>query len=208
MCYININKDILTEPEYQFIKLCQSEVAYDVKFVCICEDSNILEYNQKYAHSLCDAVIDSEYPEMSIFNILIYRYQLVFEKKYILSDDFTEHVQSIQPYFKHINHVASKYTNLTFEKYVHKNKWVGIADIVDNTNGRVIELKFRSSLSATDDLQAIIYHSCLYAPNRSWTKKKAVSVLNMCDGTMRDITFTKVSKCKEFSKFLRKQIGI
>ncbi len=184
-CDLDISSDKLNKNTMRLINYCKSQVTDNNVSIFI--KSDMIAFDKKHFNQLCNNIIDKSNKEIALFEIVLYLYQIQCEKKYILKNDFTEHVNSLSHYFDNIYDLATSFPSLRFQQRVkHPNiNIVGIIDAIDETNGHIIELKFTNDISLLHKLQTILYYNCLYP---DWSNNQPIEILNLKTGEQMLLT--------------------
>jgi DNA polymerase III epsilon subunit-like protein len=105
----------------------------------------------------------------SMFDYVLYEYQISEEKKYYLQRNFSQELESLQPYVEKVHTYAESLNpveaaNYIFQKTVYcvNMNIYGIPDIV--AKKKTIELKFTNTIDITHIIQLILYAVMRYSP--------------------------------------------
>ena len=186
------NKDCVDSDEYYFIKECYDKVKQNT--IRMFKESNLYYYDNKYISDLYDDLLSKDIPK-TVFNIILYWYQIENEAMYLMKKDFTPHLLSLEKYFDLLNKLSKNMSpNLLFQQLTTHNHYnlVGIIDIIDNN--KIIELKFVKSVDIKHIIQTLLYSNNY---NNFFVKQQtSFEIWNLYDGTKYIVTFDKLTSWK------------
>jgi len=197
-------RDKLSSIEYSFIEECYKKTMKDS--VTVIKESSLYYLDSKYILNLYDNLLISSDVEKTLFDIILYFYQIEVEALYMMEKDFTLHLLSIEKYFPLLNKLAQDNikNDFEFQYYTSHNHYnlIGIADIVSDI---VIELKFVKSIDIKHIIQTLLYTNNI----KTFFPKKQTSfqIWNLYDGTINTITFNNISAWN-LNLFIVKTLGI
>jgi hypothetical protein len=128
----------------------------------------------------------TENKEETIFNIVLYKYQIDNECKRFLNFDWSKHLSSISHYYSHINNITinKPYYKLDVETRNNHLNFHGIIDVFDYENKNIIELKFAKNIDVKYILQVMLYNNNYYFQNN-------MEIINLMTGIKYTYTFIK-----------------
>jgi len=179
----NINKDNLTLKENEFIRYCRDNIYDNKEIIKIIVSLYTCEYNKSKLIILYNNLLDNIEPEKTLFNIIIYFYQIENECLRILDFNFDKHYNSIKHYFNKINILTVNKPHYKFQVY-NSNDYInlhGLIDILDN-NENIIELKFSNNININHILQVLLY-------NNNYFFKNQMEIYNLKKGIKYIISF-------------------
>ncbi|GMF18254.1 unnamed protein product [Phytophthora lilii] len=145
---LNINSELLTKEQRNTI-IYWKEKVNGALFVNVMLKNLVIEYDCQHYMAMCEALSNNDNPEKQLFDIILYLYQIDFERRHLLCNNFDEHLAKLSQYFNDVEDLASTYPSLSFEQHIsHPNlPLTGSIDCIDSTNGQFIELKFTNNIS-------------------------------------------------------------
>ena len=195
----NIDKSKVTHEEYELILDCYKKTNNSNIFSIYLESNNI-EYNNQYIMELYNK-LEVDFNEKTLFDIVLYFYQIENECKYILTYNFDNHINSIQKYFININELSLKYVDKdTFFQYYVNHSNINLSGIIDlKINNKIIEHKFVNQINNTHIIQILLYYNNLFT---DWSIKKDLEIWNFKDGFKYIIIFDDNIKNWDLNIFL------
>ena len=160
----------------------------------------MFNYDKNYIIKLYDSLL-LNYDEKNIFNIVLYFYQIENECQYILNYDFTQHLDSLEKYYIHLDELSKNCTDFQFHvRNKHTNiDLVGEIDILHKN--KIIELKFISSVNEKHIIQVLLYYNNYYI---DWNIEKNLEIWNFKDGYKYIINFDDNITCWNLNCFICK----
>jgi len=185
--YFNIiDKNLLSQKEYDFILLCKNKV--NSNNITIYIENDLFFYDNNYICNLFNSLLNNNNNEKVIFDIVLYYYQLENECKYLLDYNFENNLNSLSYYYDKLNNTSKNYNNLEFDIYCSHNNipLIGRIDILQDN--KIIELKFVKEINDKHIIQTLLYYNNLY-PN--WKEIINIEIWNLMDGKKYLIDFEK-----------------
>ena len=178
---IQDNKNKLDEIEVAFYNHIVSKIK-NKNYIQIIITIDLCEYDSDYYSSLYESLKTSLNKEETIFNIVLYKYQIENECKRYLKFDWSKHLSSINHYYRYINSITINKPNYKFEVETRNNhlNFHGIIDIFDYKN--IIELKFVKNIDVKYILQVMLYNNNYYFENN-------MEIINLMTGIKYTYTF-------------------
>jgi thymidine kinase len=183
--YIQDNKNKLNKKEVAFYNHIVSKIK-NKNYIQIIITIDLCEYDSEHYSSLYESLKTSVNKEETIFNIVLYKYQIDNECKRFLNFDWSKYLSSINHYYSHINNITINKPNYQFEVETRNNhlNFHGIIDVFDNNNKNIIELKFAKNIDVKYILQVMLYNNNYYFENN-------MEIINLMTGIKYTYTFIK-----------------
>jgi hypothetical protein len=180
---IQDNKNKLDEIEVAFYNHIISKIK-NKNYIQIIITIDLCEYDSDYYSSLYESLKTSVNKEETIFNIVLYKYQIENECKRYLKFDWSKHLSSINHYYRYINSITINKPDYKFEVETRNNhlNLHGIIDIFDYKNRNIIELKFAKNIDVKYILQVMLYNNNYYFQNN-------MEIINLMSGIKYTYTF-------------------
>jgi hypothetical protein len=199
--FMSTDNDIDSE----ILKIIQNNLVNKNSYFEFTLDSNVCSYNQSIYYGYLDKLDKSAAllnQIKTIWDIILFQYQLDYECKYILQTDFSNHFTTILPYIQQLN-LLTEFNESTLFQVPVIDTDINLKGIIDglDTNNVIHEFKFSNNISMQDYLQlflyALIYHTSL--------KNKTVVLWNLQSGKKYTSIFndnTNSDKIKVYIKSL------
>ena len=154
-------------------------------------------YDKKHHMELYKALVDNENLKRNIFNLVLFHYQYGYEAKYLLEENWTEQIDSLDCFVENIvSYVPSCNDGYIFQTPVKNNLLHGVIDIINGDT--IIEIKFAED-SMTHVLQCVLYYLCKHGTINNEMK---LEILNFYTGTLSAIQFNNINSV-EFVKKIK-----
>lgn len=142
--------------------------------------------NKEYIKNLYKELLSNTNFEKIIFDITLYYYQIENECKFLLKNDFTQHINELNLFVEEINVLTKDLNDFEFQKMINHNNinLLGVLDIVNKN--KIIELKFTSSIDIKYIIQVLLYYN-LY--HHDWINEKDIEIWNLRDGYKYKVIF-------------------
>lgn len=194
---MNHERDI----DNEVLKVIQNTLVNRSDYFEFCIDNNVCTYNQRKYYSYMEGTKNVETSLESVWNIVLFNYQLNYECKYILKADFKNHFLTLQPYIQEINKLTTDFNRNTLfqipivDPDIHLK---GVIDALDEDNV-IHEFKFCKEVSLQDYVQVFLYALIHYNDN---IEGKKVVLWNLQKGEKYTLTFT-MNTNNEIRTFLK-----
>ena len=142
--------------------------------------------NKEYIKNLYNELLNNTNFEKIMFDITLYYYQIENECKFLLKNDFTQHINELNLFVEEINILTKDLNDFEFQKMIKHNNinLLGVLDIVNKN--KIIELKFTSSIDIKYIIQVLLYYN-LY--HQDWINEKDIEIWNLKDGYKYKVVF-------------------
>ena len=142
--------------------------------------------NKEYIKNLYKELLNNTNFEKIMFNITLYYYQIENECKFLLKNDFTQHINELNLFVEEINVLTKDLNDFEFQKMIKHNNinLLGVLDIVNKN--KIIELKFTSSIDIKYIIQVLLYYNLYY---QDWINEKDIEIWNLKDGYKYKVVF-------------------
>ncbi len=164
-------------------------------------DNGVSIIDTQYIKTRCNHLSRRQKPIIKpLFEICLYFYQLEYECGHLLQKDFTQHLESLQPYIDQICEVTRENKGIqTFQKKVeHPNlPIVGIIDAL--TKNSIIDFKFSKSFNYKHIYQLLLYYNNLFP---KWEKDIKLEIWNLYEGKIYSISINDTLKNYMLNEYL------
>ena len=172
----------------------------------IIKDNGVSIFDSEYIKKRCDNLINSKDSIKSLFEICVYFYQIEHECGHLLKYDFSNHINSLEPYIKNIKQICKE--NLKIRKFQNMNKHqnlpiFGVSDAI--TEESIIDFKFTKSFSYSHIYQLLLYYNNMYP---KWDKKIRLEIWNLYLGKKYIISIDNNFKNYMLNEYLCDTFGI
>jgi hypothetical protein len=180
------------ENDREILKILMSKDEYKNNYFDFCYDKGVCYYDKTlYLYNiklLEDNKLSLTEQIKTVWNIVLFKYQIDFECKYYLEKDFSNHLITLETYIKCINDNTTLGSNTLFQIPVYSTE-VGIKGMIDALDDKnvIYEFKFCKDTNLQAVLQLFIYASIYY----SNLLHKTVELWNLQTGKKYVYKFTK-----------------
>ena len=172
----------------------------------IIKDNGVSIFDSNYIQERCDNMKNFKKSKQSLFEICVYFYQIEHECGHLLKYDYSNHINSLEPYIKNIKQICKE--NLKIRKFQNMNKHqnlpiFGVSDAI--TDESIIDFKFTKSFSYSHIYQLLLYYNNMYP---KWDKKIRLEIWNLYLGKKYIITIDNKYKNYMLNEYLCDTFGI
>jgi len=199
---LNINKNILNDSEIEFYEYLINN--YSMKIDNNQEinniNANVSIFDEEYVIKNCKNLFNKKNINESLFNLSLYFYQIEYECGHILNKDYTQHIESLEPYITKIIELTCNDFKITNFQGVVSHPHLPITGIYDAINETsIIDFKFSKSFNFNYVFQLLNYYNNSYP---KWDVKKSVEIWNLYSGIKYTIKINKNFTNIMFNNFL------
>jgi len=166
----------------------------------IIKDNGVSIFDSNYIQERCNNMKNFKKSKQSLFEICVYFYQIEHECGHLLKYDYSNHINSLEPYIKNIKQICKE--NLKIRKFQNMNKHqnlpiFGVSDAI--TDESIIDFKFTKSFSYSHIYQLLLYYNNMYP---KWDKKIRLEIWNLYLGKKYIITIDNKYKNYMLNEYL------
>lgn len=206
---LNEIKNDLDIEEKQFYEYLLEKYAHDIPLdqeIHTIKNTDVSIYDEKYVTDRCNNLENRKEVSKSLFELCVYFYQIENECGHILKNDFSQHIDSLEPYIKKIKQLCKKKLKICKFQGQTKHPHLPISGIYDAiTTDSIIDFKFTKSFNHLHIFQLLLYYNNLFP---LWDKQMNLEIWNLYNGTKYTINIDKKYKHTKLNEFLCETFGM
>ena len=196
-------KNDLNIEEKKFYEYLLDKYAHEIpenQEINIIKNTGVSIYDEQYVIDRCKNLENRKEISKSLFELCVYFYQIENECGHILKDDFTQHINSLEPYIHKVKLLCKEKLKICKFQGRIEHPHLPISGVYDAiTKDSIIDFKFTKSFNHLHVFQLLLYYNNLFP---LWDKPMRLEVWNLYNGTKYIINIDKTFKHTMLNEFL------